>query len=425
MRVEARRPSSASSENQRAKAALSQWGLESSPRLQARAPGRLSISLGNCIERARAYTFAAREQRKERGEGAITRLFLRSRPEEPPTTSPHFGARCAEKIQRESLVARLKTQFAARIPGTRKAPMVSLTAASPSRGHRVPLRRRRRSKWRVAGTGERAPVDPSLSLSLSLRSKFRRNNVVALFSLASSNAAGRRAFFLPHLSKNPRRARAGGGATRSRGSRELPLEKCAGGSARERALGLCAGGEGARVVVVDVSEREQEAEGEELLSSAAGKKGRVEEHFFSVNLACSLALLFHSSTLLLSSQERKKGRKKNMNFRFTNLLGAPYRGGTILLSKGDSLLAPVGNRVNEVRGGVEVEQKKERKGRRRAAEEADDWMPQRITAVAAPVVRHVGSWMAIERSNMTPYVRDEADRALAASLRRGFRRCGI
>lgn len=40
-----------------------------------------------------------------------------------------------------------------------------------------------------------------------------------------------------------------------------------------------------------------------------------------------------------------------MNFRFTNLLGAPYRGGTILLTKGDSLLAPVGNRVNEVRGG--------------------------------------------------------------------------
>lgn len=38
-----------------------------------------------------------------------------------------------------------------------------------------------------------------------------------------------------------------------------------------------------------------------------------------------------------------------MNFRFTNLLGAPYRGGTILLSRGDSLLAPVGNRVNEVR----------------------------------------------------------------------------
>ena len=38
-----------------------------------------------------------------------------------------------------------------------------------------------------------------------------------------------------------------------------------------------------------------------------------------------------------------------MNFSFRNLLGAPYRGGTILLSKGDSLLAPVGNRVNEVR----------------------------------------------------------------------------
>ena len=224
MRVEARRPSSASSENQRAKAALSQWGLESSPRLQARAPGRLSISLGNCIERARAYTFAAREQRKERGEGAITRLFLRSRPEEPPTTSPHFGARCAEKIQRESLVARLKTQFAARIPGTRKAPMVSLTAASPSRGHRVPLRRRRRSKWRVAGTGERAPVDPSLSLSLSQVQISTQQRRRSLFSRLLKRR-GAESLFSPSPLKKP--------STRTRGRRCDSLTGLARASSRE------------------------------------------------------------------------------------------------------------------------------------------------------------------------------------------------
>jgi len=59
-----------------------------------------------------------------------------------------------------------------------------------------------------------------------------------------------------------------------------------------------------------------------------------------------------------------------MNFRFTNLLGAPYRGGTILLSRGDSLLAPVGNRVNEVRcvvecRGKEVEGREAKASRRR------------------------------------------------------------
>ena len=36
-----------------------------------------------------------------------------------------------------------------------------------------------------------------------------------------------------------------------------------------------------------------------------------------------------------------------MNYRFSNLLGAPYRGGTLLLH-GDVLLSPVGNRVTEV-----------------------------------------------------------------------------
>ena len=56
-----------------------------------------------------------------------------------------------------------------------------------------------------------------------------------------------------------------------------------------------------------------------------------------------------------------------MNFRFTNLLGAPYRGGNILLSKGDSLLAPVGNRVNEVKEEVEREKTSELSRRRKGA----------------------------------------------------------
>lgn len=36
-----------------------------------------------------------------------------------------------------------------------------------------------------------------------------------------------------------------------------------------------------------------------------------------------------------------------MNYRFTNLLGAPYRGGTLALA-GDTLFSPVGNRVGTV-----------------------------------------------------------------------------
>lgn len=40
-----------------------------------------------------------------------------------------------------------------------------------------------------------------------------------------------------------------------------------------------------------------------------------------------------------------------MNYRFTNLLGAPYRGGTLALA-GDTLFTPVGNRVGTVRRGV-------------------------------------------------------------------------
>lgn len=36
-----------------------------------------------------------------------------------------------------------------------------------------------------------------------------------------------------------------------------------------------------------------------------------------------------------------------MNFKFANLLGAPYRGGNLILH-GSQLLTPVGNRVSEV-----------------------------------------------------------------------------
>ncbi len=36
-----------------------------------------------------------------------------------------------------------------------------------------------------------------------------------------------------------------------------------------------------------------------------------------------------------------------MNFRFSNLLGAPYRGGNILIH-GNELLSPEGNRVSQV-----------------------------------------------------------------------------
>lgn len=39
-----------------------------------------------------------------------------------------------------------------------------------------------------------------------------------------------------------------------------------------------------------------------------------------------------------------------MNFRFSNLLGAPYRGGTLLIHNNE-LLTPVGNRVGQVRPG--------------------------------------------------------------------------
>lgn len=40
-----------------------------------------------------------------------------------------------------------------------------------------------------------------------------------------------------------------------------------------------------------------------------------------------------------------------MDYQFSNLLGAPYRGGTLLL-QGNTLLSPVGNRVTQARARV-------------------------------------------------------------------------
>jgi hypothetical protein len=40
-----------------------------------------------------------------------------------------------------------------------------------------------------------------------------------------------------------------------------------------------------------------------------------------------------------------------MNYRFSNLLGAPYRGGNVVLH-GNDLLSPVGNRVSQVRSAI-------------------------------------------------------------------------
>lgn len=37
-----------------------------------------------------------------------------------------------------------------------------------------------------------------------------------------------------------------------------------------------------------------------------------------------------------------------MNFKFSNLLGAPYRGGNLLVTGENELLTPVGNRVSQV-----------------------------------------------------------------------------
>lgn len=37
-----------------------------------------------------------------------------------------------------------------------------------------------------------------------------------------------------------------------------------------------------------------------------------------------------------------------MDYKFRNLLGAPYKGGSVAMT-GDTLLSPVGNRVSQVR----------------------------------------------------------------------------
>ena len=41
-------------------------------------------------------------------------------------------------------------------------------------------------------------------------------------------------------------------------------------------------------------------------------------------------------------------KTKSMDYKFQNLLGAPYKGGTVFMH-GDTLLTPVGNRVSQVR----------------------------------------------------------------------------
>ena len=42
-----------------------------------------------------------------------------------------------------------------------------------------------------------------------------------------------------------------------------------------------------------------------------------------------------------------------MDFRFANLMGAPYRGGNLLIA-GSELLSPVGNRVSQVKAPIET-----------------------------------------------------------------------
>lgn len=40
-----------------------------------------------------------------------------------------------------------------------------------------------------------------------------------------------------------------------------------------------------------------------------------------------------------------------MNFQFQNVMGAPYRGGSLIIH-GSELLSPIGNRVSQARAGV-------------------------------------------------------------------------
>jgi hypothetical protein len=106
-----------------------------------------------------------------------------------------------------------------------------------------------------------------------------------------------------------------------------------------------------------------------------------------------------------------------MNFRFTNLLGAPYRGGTILLSKGDSLLAPVGNRVNEVNIGEKFERSSRRRRGQRLRRRRR--MPQRAGGASD---RFESSWspmMGPKMSFTIARIRIRSERSSTATQKSG------
>lgn len=115
--------------------------------------------------------------------------------------------------------------------------MLALTAETPPHGSGVQPGYKRRSKCRKQGRGSEAL---SLEVPAALQQRRERHFFRRSCSL-SSNAHATAHLSLLTSRENPRRARAGGGATRLQGLRRLPLEKCASGGARRSALGRRAG----------------------------------------------------------------------------------------------------------------------------------------------------------------------------------------
>ena len=188
-----------------------------------------------------------------------------------------------------------KTQIAARIPGSERAPMLSPTAASPPRGYGVPLNHKGRPKWLTAGTSERTRLSSlclSLSLSFSPRASkfFRRNNVAR-----SSNAGG--PFSSPL--KKP--------STRTRGRRCDSLAGLARASSREErgrkrkeeSAGSSRGGEGRVWCGCE--------EGSRVLLPSSSARG---ERKKKKKLVTSLRTRPHSFRLLVFLFQKKQGRKE-------------------------------------------------------------------------------------------------------------------